>query len=235
MNEKHAYLIIAHNNWEQLQILVSLLDDLRNDIFIHIDAKSDISSLHLKTSYSKIVFTKRVNVGWGNVSQIQTEFNLFELATQLEHSYYHLISGIDLPLHSQDYIHRYFEGKNLEFIGYSPSWEVRERVYCHNLFLGKLRYPNRYVRGGFQKMRQFCNKLQILLGYRRKQPKYEFQAGCNWVSVTHDFILSLLERKDEILQMYKYAYCPDEIYKQTFAYNSEFRNRIVYHHYSVRF
>ena len=26
--------------------------------------------------------------------------------------------------------------------------------------------------------------------------------------------------------MYQYAYCPDEIYKQTFAYNSEFRNRI---------
>lgn len=63
------------------------------------------------------------------------------------------------------------------------------------------------------------------MGYRRKQPKYEFQAGCNWVSVTHDFILSLLDRKDEILQMYQYAYCPDEIYKQTFAYNSEFRNR----------
>lgn len=26
--------------------------------------------------------------------------------------------------------------------------------------------------------------------------------------------------------MYQYAYCSDEIYKQTFAYNSEFRNRI---------
>lgn len=75
-------------------------------------------------------------------------------------------------------------------------------------------------------MRQLYNKLQILVGYKMKQPDYEFKAGCEWVSVTHDFVLSLLENKDEILKMYQYAYCPDEIYKQTFAYNSEFRNRI---------
>lgn len=163
---------------------------------------------------------------WGNVSLIQAELNLFELASQNEHSYYHLISGVDLPLHSQDYIHRYFEGKNLEYIGYSPKWDMRERVYCHNLFMQYMRFPNRYIRGGLQKMRQIYNKLQILVGYRMRQPGYEFQAGCEWVSVTHDFILSLLDKKNKILKMYQYTYCPDEIYKQTFAYNSDFRNRI---------
>ena len=32
MNEKHAYLIIAHNQPELLKKLVELLDDERNDI-----------------------------------------------------------------------------------------------------------------------------------------------------------------------------------------------------------
>ena len=32
-NKKHAYLIIAHNNWKQLSLLLSVLDDERNDIF----------------------------------------------------------------------------------------------------------------------------------------------------------------------------------------------------------
>ena len=36
-NKKHAYLIIAHNNWKQLSLLLSVLDDERNDIYIHID------------------------------------------------------------------------------------------------------------------------------------------------------------------------------------------------------
>ena len=35
--EKHAYLIMAHNNFDLLQKELYLLDDERNDIFIHID------------------------------------------------------------------------------------------------------------------------------------------------------------------------------------------------------
>ncbi len=33
---KHAYLIIAHAYYKQLQILVDMLDDERNTIYIHI-------------------------------------------------------------------------------------------------------------------------------------------------------------------------------------------------------
>ena len=38
--KKHAYLIMAYNNWDQLSLLISLIDDPRNDIFIHIDKRS---------------------------------------------------------------------------------------------------------------------------------------------------------------------------------------------------
>lgn len=37
---KHAYCIMAHGNWEQLQMLITALDDERNDIFLHIDKKA---------------------------------------------------------------------------------------------------------------------------------------------------------------------------------------------------
>lgn len=52
----------------------------------------------------------------------------------------------------------------------SPKWDMRERVYCHNLFMQYMRFPNQYIRGGLQKMRQLYNKLQILVGYKMKQP-----------------------------------------------------------------
>ena len=38
--EKHAFLIIAHKLDFTLSTLLSLLDDKRNDIFIHIDKKT---------------------------------------------------------------------------------------------------------------------------------------------------------------------------------------------------
>ena len=36
-NVKNAYMIMAHNNWKQLKILIRLLDDENNDFYIHID------------------------------------------------------------------------------------------------------------------------------------------------------------------------------------------------------
>lgn len=38
--DKHAYCIMAHGGWEQLQMLVNALDDERNDIYLHIDKKA---------------------------------------------------------------------------------------------------------------------------------------------------------------------------------------------------
>ena len=37
---RHAYLIIAHNNWKQLKFLIKLLYDDRNDYYLHIDLKA---------------------------------------------------------------------------------------------------------------------------------------------------------------------------------------------------
>ena len=36
---KHAFLIMAHGSLPLLRVLLSMLDDERNDIFLHIDRK----------------------------------------------------------------------------------------------------------------------------------------------------------------------------------------------------
>lgn len=37
---RHAFLIVAHTNWNQLKTLITLLDDSRSSIYVHVDAKS---------------------------------------------------------------------------------------------------------------------------------------------------------------------------------------------------
>ena len=85
---KHAFLIMAHNNLEILQTLVSMLDDERNDIFLHIDLKSNMLANHpMSTSKARLfVLEHRVDVRWGNLSQIRTEYALREEA--LKHGSY---------------------------------------------------------------------------------------------------------------------------------------------------
>lgn len=38
--QKHAFLIIAHNNWGQLKKLIECLDSQTHDIFVHVDKKA---------------------------------------------------------------------------------------------------------------------------------------------------------------------------------------------------
>ena len=104
---KHAYLIIAHTNFEQLQKLVNILDDERNDIYIHIDKKSqDFETSIIKACHSQVTFVKRTSVNWGGFSQINCELLLLKKAISSSSGYsrYHLISGMDLPIKSQNYI-----------------------------------------------------------------------------------------------------------------------------------
>ena len=58
---KHAYLIMAHANIGQLSQLLLALDDPRNDIYLHIDAKSDIDLTQLAPpQFANAVFLYRV-------------------------------------------------------------------------------------------------------------------------------------------------------------------------------
>lgn len=78
IRNRHAYLIIAHDQPELLQILISLIDDVRNDIFITIDSRTDINIFkNIKAQNSNLFFTPRSNNRWGSIKQIETEFLLF--------------------------------------------------------------------------------------------------------------------------------------------------------------
>ena len=49
----------------------------------------------------------RINVQWGGYSQIKCELKLLKSAIEHNYDYYHLISGVYLPLKTQDYIHNF--------------------------------------------------------------------------------------------------------------------------------
>lgn len=103
MENKHAYLIIAHNEFEVLKILLELLDDKRHDFYINIDKKAtdfDINSLYGVINKSEIHVINRMNVTWGGDSLIKCELSLLYEAFKAHNNYsfYHFLSGVDLPI-----------------------------------------------------------------------------------------------------------------------------------------
>ena len=108
--KRHAYLILAHKNPRQLRKLIALLDDPRNDIFVHVDRKATFRSEDWTRTcrHSGLYFLdRRIRVNWGGVSIMRCELALLEAAAARgRYDYYHLLSGMDLPIKDQDTIHQ---------------------------------------------------------------------------------------------------------------------------------
>lgn len=223
MNEsKHAYLIMAHKAEYVLTTLIKMLDSVHNDIYIHFDLKSkDNTYLHLKgcVKYSRLTFVKRIKVYWGHISQCKAMYLLWEAAyNQGPYDYYHLISGVDLPIQTQSQIMNFFEanrGKN--FVGFSEN-KIPDKYNLHY-------FHPRYKRIGLAQ--HLLHLLEKKLGIRNRLfDKYILQRGCNWSSLTNDAVGILIARKNEFLQALKYTNCPDECITQTILYNSKLKDTI---------
>lgn len=223
---KHAYLIIAHNELEILQLLLSSLDDERNDIYVHIDRKASFDASVFRTLKSHFqVLPIHIDACWGDFSLVEIELALFrEAYSKGPYAYYHLLSGVDLPIKSQDYIHNYcglHQGQ--EFIGIAAHATKREIDWrSQHWFV----FPRDFQSGNLIKIliRAVFARLQSLVGYRRTQ--LEVKKGCQWCSITHEFVEYLLLNTDLIRKTFSHTYCPDEMFIQTLCWNSKFRNNI---------
>lgn len=124
-SERHAYLIMAHNNFYILEKLLILLDDPRNDIYIHIDKKCQNLISHIIKACVKgncYISPKTHKCPLGTQSQVITELLLYKEACRNgPYQYYHLISGVDLPLKTQAEIHHFFEEKHCEYLYFKQT------------------------------------------------------------------------------------------------------------------
>lgn len=213
---KHAYMIMTHNNFNTLKEVVSFLDDSRNDIFIHFDKK--VSRLpELSSKFSKLVILKdRVDVIWGDVSQIKAEYALFKAAysTGEDYSYYHLISGTHFPLKSNDELHSWFhehEGKCiLKHVDLTDE-EIQMRFGKYHYFLKHLVDKNPFINKSYHWGWRFMLKIQKLLGIHRDTSFIHGKAS-QWCSLTNDAVKLLLEKEKEAIRNFRRSFCCDEFF-----------------------
>lgn len=231
---KHAYLIMAHNEFNLLKKLILLLDDPRNDIYVHVDKKAkkfDPVQFQNLTQHTQLIFIDRTSVSWGGYSQIQCEINLLKTATQPHHQYYHLLSGTDLPLKTQDVIHTFFkEHQGQEFIHFQKD-AMQKKIFSERigLFHPLQEWIGRRKRESllYQINRGLLKLQEILHIDRRKNVKTEFKKWTTWFSITHNLAQYIVDLETDIQRDYRWTQCADEIFLHTAAWNSQFRDNLV--------
>lgn len=239
--KKFAYLIIAHDKFEQLQFLISLLDNEETDIYIMIDKKSSVSSkmiekLDATLKKSSLFYVPSVDIRWGGYSLIKAEMKLFEISLKKEYDYYHLISGSDLPIENVKKINSFFEKeKDKCFLSLveekiKKKNRVEERVRYYHIFnermlrgnkssfLGKVLFKLDKINVNIQKILH----IDLIKKYGIKKVGY----ASNWVSLDRQTVQLLVKNKNWIRKVFKNSFCADEIFIPTFLYQFGCTNKI---------
>ena len=219
---KHAYLIIAHNEFRVLQKLIEALDDVRNDIYVHIDKKVETLPEITTQQSTLFILQDRIDVRWGDVSQVEVMLKLFaEACKTKEYAFYHLLSGVHLPLKSQDYLHIFFANKqDKSFI--QRVWiqenEIDMRIRRYNFFNHDF-VPN-------QKKWLFLLRLQKLFHIKRYRD-LSFYKASQWCSLNKDTVAYLVSQKASIIRRYQHTFCSDEFMVASELLRSPLKDSIV--------
>lgn len=227
--KRHAFLVMAHDEYELLAVLVQLLDDPRADIYIHVDRRSPSPPpLAELARHSRVTFIRRRAVRWSGYSQVEAEMDLIAAATPGRYLYYHLLSGHDLPITPRDKLYSFFElHEGTEFV---DCWATPENGRFTDVYRDRIRYftpiEPRHRRSILSRVLNRASvAIQRGVGVDRTDGQ-SYVYGSNWFSITHDLAEYCLRHRPQVRQMFHHTRGADEIFLQTLTWRSEFRSRL---------
>lgn len=229
---KVAILIQCHNHIENLNHLIQFFFDDFFDIFIHLDKKSDLID-NIKLNKNVYLIKNRISVKWGQFSQVEASLELLKEAMKTyDYKYVNLISGVDVPVKSIDYMKKFFEANNNQYIecsklpnGWSKGGLDRIKVF----------YPQWMISRPTDKIRRAVRILyrEFILGTkifeRDTRLIKTFYGGSQWFSITGEcanYLLKEIETHLQKLEFFRNVLCSDELIFNTLIMNSPFKNKV---------
>ena len=235
--KRHAYLIIAHHHFDMLKKLIAVLDSEHADFYVHINKsvkQLDEESIRAAAVKSRIQIFREFKIAWGADTQIRCELFLMEQAAKGHYDYYHLLSGVDIPLKTGAEIEAFFETQDRSFLEVKQEQDLTgtlDRVrYYYPLqpWIGRQKADRGFVYALLDQLNYESLKIQKMLGVdRTKNAPFAYCRGANWFSITHELLICALEKKKQIA---KYFYCTmnaDEMFLQCVAMVSPLRDTVI--------
>ena len=162
----------------------------------------------------------------GGYSLVNAEMILLRKATEVGHyNHYHLLSGQDLPIQSQETIQKFFlKNSDKEFVGFDKDiFTYGDRVY-YRYFFQELAGKRKSI---LKSVDKFLLKMQKKLNIKRNE-NIEFQKGAQWFSITDGLARYVLSKDEWIKNVFKNGFCVDEVFLQTIIINSDYTDKLYY-------
>lgn len=226
-----AYLIQAYSDSYALKNLVDILLEMDNcEIFIHLDAKSDIKSFIIKDKRVHFI-NNREYVSWAGYAQGKLIFNLIESALKYEKKfdYYCFLSESDFPVfYGNKLIERLKKSKTilLDCSLYQPQKIERYWFYDFNISSPTI---NKIVSKTVNTFFGFLYYTKIL---KKKKfvningtPCHIFVSGPFWCLNYEiiSYVYDTFEKNQKLQKYFRHSFAPCELMVSTILGNSPYK------------
>lgn len=225
-----AYLIMAHDGAEQLELLIErLVPPGSPDVaIVHADARSALwQTLRNRPQTSNLrIIDNPVACKWGHKSQVEAILKLVDAALAADVDYAHLISGADWPIRPRDAIVSELAGTSplpccIETI---PGF-VEFRMQTYRFDTNWLRLDPEKDRLAYAltwKLRRisgWIDGLRIKAGRERSRPYGIWHKGSTWWSLPRDVLKAIAEDLPSLVRSGRLdgTQCSDEHLIQSFV------------------
>ena len=211
--KNHAFLFTVYNQPRLLARSLRVLSKSNHHFFIHVDAKSDIQAFREATVHiPNVHYVKSIPVYHGRISQVKSIIILFEEAfkSDLDFAYFHLLSGQDYPLRSNEQFDDFFEKTDHSFMCFDSGQFKESMQPAYNKMVNYF-HPD--------KSRTFVSdiyyKLHIanIIALFYKRPSIDhFASGWDWFSWNRETCKYVLDElnSNNLIERFNHTQSPTE-------------------------
>ena len=240
-----AFLNLCHTDPQIVARVANKLTANPNfDMYIHVDAKSNIAPFKELLKDNKQVFflENRHKVYWGGYHAILATYALLEaaLASPRQYDYVVTMQNLDYPIKSNQYIEEFFEkNQGTEYIrgcriAQTDDWHYAEKYKIYNsrdkdFYLKNHAKPIKLAWDGFHAIKSIST-IGFNGVHKENGEKIELYYGTAQWAVTRacaEYMVEFRKKHPKFDQRMKHIKFPDEEYFHTIVHNSEFKTKCV--------
>lgn len=222
-----AHLILAHSRPKQLERLINRLTYPGNDIYIHLDKKTDIEPFeYLKNIPNVFFITSRVGISWGSYNMVEATIASFKeiINSGINYKFVNFLSGQDYLVKSikkfNDYLDKHQDSIFMSYLDIETQWpEAIPRITQYH-------FNNYNIKGRF-----FVQKIINKILPDRVFPDSLTPVGrSQWFTIPLEcvkYILDYWYGNKKLQNFIAMTWAPDEFIFQTILYNSKYRPNMV--------
>lgn len=240
-----AFLNLCHTDPQVVARVANKLTKNPNfDMYIHVDAKTDIEPfVELLKDNKQVYFLEdRQKVYWGGYHAILATYALLEeaLASPRHYDYVVAMQNLDYPIKSNSYIEEFFEkNKGTEYIrgcriAKTDDWHYAEKYKIYNsrdkdFYLKKHSKPVKLLWDGMNALKSITT-IGFNGVHKENGEEIDLYYGTAQWAVTREcaeYMIDFRKKHPKFDKRMQHIKFPDEEYFHTIVHNSEFKTRCV--------